>query len=197
MSPELLDPESFGLKNSCPTKESDCYALAMVIYEVLSGQAPFSQCKGHAIVLRIMGGERPERPQGWRAAWFTDDLWEMLELCWKSQPSDRPSLSTLLQCLEGVTPPSRSPSPTPTTDDDVETSTDDLLGFTVTDPSPSSTPSSASTVKQLEAGGIDLDRPPLPSPECTVILPPPRVIDSPSTSGEPSLARQIYSQIFK
>ena len=45
MSPELLDPGKFGLKDGCPTKESDCYALGMVIYEVLSGQAPFPRCK--------------------------------------------------------------------------------------------------------------------------------------------------------
>ncbi|KAF9643939.1 kinase-like protein [Thelephora ganbajun] len=29
MSPELFLPEKFGLKHSCPTKLSDCYALAM------------------------------------------------------------------------------------------------------------------------------------------------------------------------
>ena len=33
MSPELLDPPLFG-SNGRPTRESDCYALAMVIYEV-------------------------------------------------------------------------------------------------------------------------------------------------------------------
>ena len=33
MSPELLDPDGFG-SNGCPTRESDCYALGMVIYEV-------------------------------------------------------------------------------------------------------------------------------------------------------------------
>jgi hypothetical protein len=37
MSPELLDPELFGIPQSegdRPTKQSDCYALGMVIYEV-------------------------------------------------------------------------------------------------------------------------------------------------------------------
>jgi len=33
MSPELLDPERFG-SSGCPTCESDCYALGMVIHEV-------------------------------------------------------------------------------------------------------------------------------------------------------------------
>ena len=37
MSPELLDPERFGIPRSednRPTRQSDCYALGMVIYEV-------------------------------------------------------------------------------------------------------------------------------------------------------------------
>ena len=34
MSPELLNPEAFGLDDRRPTKESDCYALGMVVYEV-------------------------------------------------------------------------------------------------------------------------------------------------------------------
>ena len=33
MSPELLDPLRFDSKGR-PTRESDCYALGMVIYEV-------------------------------------------------------------------------------------------------------------------------------------------------------------------
>lgn len=33
MSPELLDPKRFG-SDGRQTRESDCYALAMVIYEV-------------------------------------------------------------------------------------------------------------------------------------------------------------------
>ena len=34
MSPELLNPEMFGLDNNRPTTQSDCYALGMVVYEV-------------------------------------------------------------------------------------------------------------------------------------------------------------------
>lgn len=132
MSPELLYPERFGLKESCPTKESDCYALGMVIYEVLSRQAPFGLCKGIAAGLKVMEGERPARPRGTQAAWFTDDLWGMLERCWKHQPGDRPSLETLLHCLEGVKQPSRPPSPTPTMHKDAMINSDDSLDFTAT-----------------------------------------------------------------
>lgn len=42
MSPELLHPEEFGFKHSRPTEKSDCYALGMVILEVLSGAPPFT-----------------------------------------------------------------------------------------------------------------------------------------------------------
>ena len=34
MSPELLNPEMFGKSDDRPTKQSDCYALGMVVYEV-------------------------------------------------------------------------------------------------------------------------------------------------------------------
>ena len=37
MSPELIDPERFGIEGSegyRPTRRSDCYALGMVVYEV-------------------------------------------------------------------------------------------------------------------------------------------------------------------
>ena len=110
MSPELLalildksDP-----KNSRPTKESDCYAFGMVIYEVLSGRAPFSHLNPYIIVPRVMDGERPERPEGMEGVWFTDDLWRMLNRCWATQPDSRPSVATVLECLERV---SRDPGP--------------------------------------------------------------------------------------
>ena len=36
MSPELLLPEQFGHSDDRPTKQSDCYALGMVVYEVFT-----------------------------------------------------------------------------------------------------------------------------------------------------------------
>lgn len=131
MSPELLNPVMFGLKDSRPTKGSDIYALGMVVYEILSRQAPFPRCMDAVVILKVMSGECPVRPEGAQGAWFRDGLWEILELCWKPRRDDRPSLNVLLQYLEGATPPSRPPSPTPTVNEDAET---DTSGFTVTDP---------------------------------------------------------------
>jgi len=64
MSPELLDPEMFGLKDSRRKKSSYCYALGTVIYEVLSGQVPFPRYSDYTPVAKVLRGERPERPQG-------------------------------------------------------------------------------------------------------------------------------------
>jgi len=100
MSPELLNPDKFGLKESRPTKESDCYALGMVIYEVLSGQTPFAPCTGFAIIWKVLQGQRPGRPQGEEGKLFTNAIWGALELSWKPQPGDRISAKDILLGLE-------------------------------------------------------------------------------------------------
>ena len=99
MSPELLYPDHFGLKDGQPTKESDCYALGMVIYEVLSGQAPFASFKDFIVIQKVIEGECPGRPEGAKGVWFTDDLWGTLNMCWETQPDSRPNVETVLERL--------------------------------------------------------------------------------------------------
>ena len=101
MSPELLDPERFGLEGGRATRQSDCYALGMVVYEVLSGQAPFASYNDSIVVQKVLKGERPGRPRGDKKKLFTDNLWRMLELCWKPQPGDRPNVEDVLLSLGG------------------------------------------------------------------------------------------------
>ena len=102
MSPELLHPALFGVDHGRPTKESDCYALGMVIYEVLTGKPPFTPLKDYIVMRMVTDGERPGRPEGKRGAWFTDDLWKMLGLCWATNVQSRPSIETVCGCLEQV-----------------------------------------------------------------------------------------------
>ena len=59
MSRELLVSDQTGLKRS--TKQSDCYALGMVIYEVLSGQAPPAPLGRYVVLRKVMDGEHPQR----------------------------------------------------------------------------------------------------------------------------------------
>jgi len=108
MSPELFDPGKFGLQDSRPTKESDCYALGMVIYEVLSRQIPFASYRSATIIWKVISGERPKRPQGEESVWFTDDLWGILELCWEARPGGRPNIEAVLECLGRISWPSPS-----------------------------------------------------------------------------------------
>ena len=99
MSPELLDPE---IQDHRRTVYSDCYALGMVIYEVLSERTPFYRHSNLIISWKVVRGVRPERPEGAEGGWFTDDIWEVLGRCWMPQPGDRPSIKNVLQCLEAV-----------------------------------------------------------------------------------------------
>ena len=96
MSPERIAPEQFGFKNSRPTISSDCYALGMVIYETISGNLPFHKDTDLTVSVKVVvKGEHP--PRGVR---FTAGLWGMLERCWASKPSNRPSIEDVLRCME-------------------------------------------------------------------------------------------------
>ena len=128
MSPELLDPVRFGREDGRATKDSDCYALGMVILEVLSGKPPFSGDGGLVVMRKVIEGERPGRPEGKEKMWFTDDLWEILEQCWLPQPERRPAIDAVLECLErGSTV--WQPLP-PDSDDHTQSDSDNQSDFT-------------------------------------------------------------------
>jgi len=105
MSPELFDPERFDLKDRRHTKSSDCYALGMVIYEVLSRRVPFYQYADYAVVVKVLKDERPGRPGGGEGTWFTDGIWGMLGRCWEPIPVNRPRIEDVLQCLGEISGP--------------------------------------------------------------------------------------------
>ena len=130
MSPELLDPQSFGLARIRPTKESDCYALGMVVFEILSGQVPFSPSGPALVIRKVLDGERPGRPQGEGGRLFTDSIWEILEHCWKPLPRDRINAEAVLSGLEGNPVAFRPPSDT---EGDEETDIGDLSDTTAND----------------------------------------------------------------
>lgn len=43
--------------------------------------------------------------------WFTDDLWEMMKLCWATQPAYRPDITVVLECLGQVSKTWKPPPP--------------------------------------------------------------------------------------
>ena len=114
MSPELLDspPDSDGR----PTRESDCYALGMVIYEVrwlqpprgsllypsqvLTGLRQFYHLHGYyKIVSAIIRGKRPEKPLDAESLGLSGALWGLLQSCWSESSSTRPTAQRLLDYL--------------------------------------------------------------------------------------------------
>ena len=94
MSPELLDTSRFGSKARL-TRESDCYALGMVIYEVgrlyspewpitnlfqvLTGLQPFHHLHSYPLMLAIAGGECPEKPRDAESLGFSNNLLELVQ----------------------------------------------------------------------------------------------------------------------
>jgi len=103
-SPERIVPQEFGLKDSRPTKSSDCYSLGMVVYETISGNPPFHEHVDMTVFVKVLKGEHPSRGTG-----FTESLWEMLEICWAFQPKNRPSIEDVLQRLDEISISLESP----------------------------------------------------------------------------------------
>ena len=125
MSPEILVPDQFGIPASegdRPTRQSDCYSLGMVIYEVstrvgglvfadsqlplqvLCGHHPFYEIESSYLVTHvIIGGERPKKPEGAARLGFNNELWEIVERCWRANRDERPVVGEILSCLDGAT----------------------------------------------------------------------------------------------
>jgi len=96
MAPELILPSMFGVDRCIPTKEADIYAVSMTIYQVLTGTLPFGSLTSSEVVFKVLKNEKPSKPANALALGLTGKVWRLLEDCWQTDRTLRPSVKTVL-----------------------------------------------------------------------------------------------------
>ena len=117
IAPELLYPEKFGLRDGRVSKQADIYAFGMVVYEVLTGCAPFGR-EGRRIaelIMRVVEGARPSKPEGAEDAGFGRGTWELVNQCWDGDRDGRPIVEDVYKHFQRVARTSTVIPPGPVT----------------------------------------------------------------------------------
>ncbi|KAG5352829.1 hypothetical protein C0989_000280 [Termitomyces sp. Mn162] len=101
-APELFDMQNDTIVHN--SKASDVYAWAYVCYEVFTGSIPLDHLHNDVTVLyQVKMGARPGRPpsssKSWSSWGLTEDIWLIMEDCWKANPTDRPTIDSVLSRL--------------------------------------------------------------------------------------------------
>ncbi|KAJ7715140.1 kinase-like domain-containing protein [Mycena metata] len=94
MAPELLDSDRFGF-DFARTPASDVYAYGCVCLELYTGKPPFAGLREPAALLRVLGGERPDRPL--TPPLMSDTLWQHITTYWVETPAARPETQLVVQ----------------------------------------------------------------------------------------------------
>jgi hypothetical protein len=85
----------------------------MTIYELMTGNVPFHRIKNSAtVMLAILRGERPSKPVATRKDW-TPDLYDLMQECWSTRPSFRPTMSQFSEKMRSLRDASLADTPIP------------------------------------------------------------------------------------
>ncbi|CAN1329685.1 Probable serine/threonine-protein kinase SIS8 [Linum perenne] len=90
MAPELLSG-----KNHMVTEKIDVYSFGIVMWELLTGEEPYADMHCASIIGGIVNNTlRPKIP-----TWCDPEWKSLMESCWASEPSERPSFSEISRKL--------------------------------------------------------------------------------------------------
>ena len=100
LAPEFVDPPRWKRKEDPESKAGDVFAFGMVGVEVFTGRAPFYESTAMGVLIITTRGDRPERPE--EAKELTEEIWELLCLCWKHSSWRRPTMKNVLRDLKAL-----------------------------------------------------------------------------------------------
>ncbi|KAJ7258391.1 kinase-like domain-containing protein [Mycena haematopus] len=108
LAPELMDtslrPETHSTMDlfrtpdaTLPTTtESDVFAFGMLSYEMHTRARPFATISFAAsVIVRIVAGHRPPRPDAELSPQLTDALWDVIRFCWAQDWRARPKMEAV------------------------------------------------------------------------------------------------------
>ena len=124
MAPELMYPSRFGLHTSQVSREGDIFAFGMAMYEVVTGVRPFGVegMRVEELMFVVMEGKRPARPEDLETAGFGNGVWDLVEMCWSQDRTQRPKTwdvrlrLTVAASMSSPVPPGRRIAVPPTRD---------------------------------------------------------------------------------
>ncbi|XP_078575970.1 tyrosine-protein kinase receptor Tie-1-like [Branchiostoma floridae x Branchiostoma japonicum] len=78
------------------TTKSDVWSFGILLWEIVTvGGTPYRGMKSRTILGRLREGYRLPKPRNCEA-----DLYQLMVMCWKTRPEDRPSFADLAEQLE-------------------------------------------------------------------------------------------------
>ena len=98
----LLAPELIHVKNvpAVESKPADIFGFSMLAFELFAAKPPFNGQLPGRVALLISRGDRPEFPQNVEDVGLTDQMQNLLRMCWRQNPMERPAIGEVVRILE-------------------------------------------------------------------------------------------------
>jgi serine/threonine protein kinase len=77
-----------------PTEKGDVWSFGSLGVEVFTGQDPYSSYQDYYVPVLLNRGT-PPADRGSTRVDMSSNMWELLESCWQTDPTKRPSMSDI------------------------------------------------------------------------------------------------------
>jgi len=73
------------------------------LFQSHTGKYPFHDiARDVTVILKVMIAERPTRPTADMGRMMSDELWNLVEVCWKQDPAERPEMVDVVERMVQV-----------------------------------------------------------------------------------------------
>jgi serine/threonine protein kinase len=99
-APERITSRSI----TSPTEKGDVWSFGSLCVEVLTGEDPYNSHQDFYVPVLLSQGT-PPADRGSTVVDISPKMWDVLQSCWQTEPTERPSMSDIHLAIRGMLPP--------------------------------------------------------------------------------------------